>query len=79
MLQKLSTCTEDMRKPVLYLKNKKTKSENPADAHRGTEYRGVSRNGKQWQVLMMIDQEKIYLCSISDKTAAAKLYDIASI
>lgn len=43
--------------------------------YRGSLYRGVSRNGKSWQVLIMIDSEKIYLCTTDNPHMAAKLYD----
>ena len=47
--------------------------------YRGSIYRGVSRNGKSWQVLIMIDSEKIYLCTTEDPQLAALLYDIVII
>lgn len=46
-----------------------------SDRYRGSLYRGVSRNGRTWQVLIMIDNEKIYLCSIENPHQAALLYD----
>lgn len=46
---------------------------------RGSIYRGVSINGRCWQVLIMIDKEKIYLCSTHDIEKAARLYDLALI
>ena len=47
--------------------------------YRGSIYRGVSRNGKSWQILIMIDSEKIYLCTTNDPHIAALLYDIVVI
>ena len=47
--------------------------------YRGSIYRGVSRNGKSWQVLIMIDSEKVYLVSTDDPQQAALLYDIVVI
>lgn len=47
------------------------------DKYRGSQFRGISRNGKSWQVLIMIDSEKIYLCSNNDPYKAANLYDLA--
>ena len=49
------------------------------DKYRGSLFRGVSVNGKAWQTMLMIDQEKIYLCSLTDPYKAAQLYDIAVI
>ena len=43
--------------------------------YRGSLYRGVSRNGKSWQILIMIDSEKIYLCTTDNPHQAAILYD----
>jgi len=47
--------------------------------HRGSTFRGVSKNGKAWQIMMMIDQEKIYLGTMEDPEKAALLYDMAII
>ena len=45
-----------------------------SNRYRGTEFRGVSRNGKSWQILIMIDREKIYLFNDCPRKAAI-LYD----
>ncbi len=42
---------------------------------RGSKYRGVSKNGNKWQVLVMGNQKKQYSGSIRDEIVAAKLYD----
>lgn len=42
---------------------------------RGSRYRGVSKNGNKWQVLVMGNQKKQYSGSIQDEAAAARLYD----
>lgn len=55
------------------------KKNNKSTNTRGSKYRGVSRNGKAWQILMMIDQEKIYLGSMDEPRTAALIYDIAMI
>jgi hypothetical protein len=47
--------------------------------YRGSSYRGVSLNGKAWQIMLMIDQEKIYLSTVDDPYKAAQMYDIAII
>lgn len=49
------------------------------DKFRGSRYTGVSVNGKGFQVLAMIDKQKIYLCQTKDSLLAAKLYDLANI
>lgn len=42
---------------------------------RGSKYRGVSRNGNQWQVLIMINKKKKYMGNYSSEVIAAKVYD----
>ena len=46
---------------------------------RGSKYRGVSKNGNQWQVLMMFRHSKSYIGSYSSEEIAARVYDISSI
>ena len=42
---------------------------------RGSKYRGVSRNGNQWQVLIMVNKKKRYVGSYSKEDEAARAYD----
>ena len=42
---------------------------------RGSRYRGVSKNGNKWQVLVMGNQKKQYSGSIRDEVSAARMYD----
>lgn len=42
---------------------------------RGSKYRGVSKNGSQWQVLIMIKKKKKYMGSYSKEEEAARIYD----
>ena len=42
---------------------------------RGSKYRGVSKNGSQWQVLIMVKKKKRYLGSFSNEEEAARAYD----
>ena len=42
---------------------------------RGSKYRGVSRNGNQWQVLIMVNKKKRYVGSYSLEEEAARAYD----
>ena len=46
---------------------------------RSSRYRGVSKNGNQYQVLAMFNQSKSYIGSYSSEELAAKIYDIISI
>lgn len=46
---------------------------------RGSRYRGVSRNGKKWQVQLLGNLRKRYIGSIGDEESAAKIYDYYAI
>jgi hypothetical protein len=56
---------------VLWSKNKVQY----ARSKRGSRYRGVSRNGKKWQVQLLGNMRKRYIGSISSEEAAARIYD----
>ena len=43
--------------------------------YRGSKYRGVSRNGKTWQVLIMINRNKNYIGNFKSEDEAARAYD----
>ena len=42
---------------------------------RSSKYRGVSRNGNKWQVLIMINRKKTYIGNYDSEEEAAKAYD----
>ena len=44
-----------------------------------SKYRGVSKNGNKWQVLIMINNNKFYIGSYISEEIAARVYDILSI
>ena len=46
---------------------------------RSSRYRGVSKNGKKWQVLAMFNKSKNYIGSYNSEEYAAKIYDILSL
>ena len=46
---------------------------------RSSRYRGVSKNGNQWQVLMMINKNKSYIGSYPSEELAARIYDILAL
>jgi hypothetical protein len=51
------------------LKRKISKSD------RGSQYRGVSKNGKKWQVQLLGNLKKHYIGSIISEERAARIYD----
>ena len=46
---------------------------------RSSQFRGVSKNGNQWQVLLMYKKSKSYVGSYYSEEIAAKIYDILAI
>jgi len=50
-----------------------------AKSKRGSKFRGVSKNGNQWQVLIMINKKKMYIGSFATEEEAAKNYDYVAI
>jgi len=46
---------------------------------RSSQYRGVSKNGYQWQVLIMVKNNKNYIGSYPSEELAARIYDILAI
>ena len=51
----------------------------PNKSKRSSKYRGVSKNGNQWQVLIMLGQDKSYIKSYSSEYIAGRIYDILAI
>ena len=50
------------------------------DQYRGTKFRGVSRNGRNsWQILAMIEGQKVYLATVNNILCAAIIFDILSV
>ena len=61
-------CFEDKKNLTIMRKGK-----------RGSKYRGVSRNGNQWQVLIMYKNSKSYVGLFPSEELAARIYDILAI
>ena len=49
------------------------------ETKRSSKYRGVSKNGNQWQVLFMNHNKKSYVSNYSSEEVAARIYDILEI
>ena len=76
---KIVYVTEEQGK-TLIKKNKKQKKITFVNrGQRGSKYRGVSRNGNQWQVLIMTNKSKSYVGSYPTEDLAARIYDIVSL
>ena len=61
------------------LKEKKIIKKKVITRKRTSKYRGVSKNGIGWQVLMMHKNNKAYIGTYYSEKVAARIYDIASI
>ena len=46
---------------------------------RSSQYRDVSKNGNQWQVLMMLKKKKLYIGTYDSEEFAGRIYDILSL
>ena len=46
---------------------------------RGSKYRGISKNGSSWQILVMINRKKRYVGKLPSEIHAARFYDRVSI
>jgi hypothetical protein len=46
---------------------------------RGSKFRGVSKNKSKWQMMIMINQKKVYIGAIQTEIEAAQLYDHVAI
>eukprot|EP00743_Colponemidia_sp_Colp-15_P005495 GILK01005909.1.p1 GENE.GILK01005909.1~~GILK01005909.1.p1 ORF type:complete len:274 (-),score=38.93 GILK01005909.1:217-1038(-) len=77
-LSALSSTISPLHLPFTPGKGVKRKSNDEARP-RGSKYRGVSRNGNQWQVLIMVDKKKRYIGSFASEMEAAKAYDRAAL
>ena len=71
-----------IKKKIFFIKKITDKEKEAAEEkkikkyiYRGSKYRGVSRNGKTWQVLIMINRNKNYIGNFKSEDDAAKAYD----
>ena len=60
-------------------RNQLKKPKKNGNNKRSSKYRGVSKNGIGWQVIMMFNNNKPYIGTYKSEELAARIYDIASI
>jgi hypothetical protein len=68
---------KDKKEELLKEQNQKLNVQN--SYRRSSKYRGVSRNGNKWQVLIMINRKKTIIGNFNSEKEAAKAYDRAAI
>ena len=75
-----SNLLNEFKTSTIYLnEEKEEKVFNINRGQRGSKYRGVSKNGNQWQVLIMINKKKRYIGNYKNEEEAASSYDIVAI
>ena len=62
-------------KNIIDAKPKRPHQNMGEDLFRGSKFRGVSRNKNKWQMMIMINQKKVYIGAIQNEDDAAKYYD----
>lgn len=78
MLKHMESFTEGAE-VVFNPKPKNIKVDGKEKEFRGSKYRGVSVNGKSWQVFIVINKIKWYAGSVNSQLQASALYDKLSI
>ena len=73
-LQQLLNSIQAERQVNIWAKIKQDRTRR-MKSKRGSKYRGVSKNGKKWQVMFMGCMKKQYIGAISSEVEAAKTYD----
>ena len=69
MIKKIKNKIEELKKEEIYRTNLSNSYK------RSSKYRGVSKNGNRWQVLIMINRKKTYIGNFDSEEEAAKAYD----
>lgn len=70
-IEMLLSKTLDNSSIILWSKPKNSISK----SSRGSKFRGVSKNGKKWQVQLLGNLQKRYIGSITSEANAARIYD----
>lgn len=78
-LLKACKSENDGEKIIIEAKPKRPHQNMGEDMFRGSKFRGVSRNKNKWQMMIMINQKKVYIGAIQNENDAAKYYDSIAI
>lgn len=70
---------KDPSKILIEAKPKRAHHNMGTDDFRGSKFRGVSRNKNKWQMMIMINQKKVYVGAIHTENDAARYYDSIAI
>jgi hypothetical protein len=70
--------TKRQKETVITPYKKKFKGQNTSN-FRGSRFRGISKNGRSWQILIMKEKRKKYLGALRNEEDAAKFYDKVAI
>lgn len=70
---------QDIDSIIIYPYQRQNAKRAPSKKSRGSIYRGVSRNGKMWQVQIGNVAQKRYMGTSESEEAAARIYDANSI
>ena len=68
-----------MSKTIIDAKPKRQHMKIGGANFRGSVFRGVSKNKFKWQMMIMINQKKVYLGAIRTENIAARYYDYIAI
>ena len=64
---------------VLITPHRKAFKGDNVENFRGSKFRGISKNGNSWQILVMVNRKKKYLGTLPTEEQAAKFYDKVAI
>lgn len=69
----------DQHKTILHKSEKPAKSKNSKHPEKRSKYIGVSKNGNNWQALVVIGLNKVYLGTFKTEIEASYVFDFYSI
>lgn len=78
--RRLATTLEQLQmlpkdKIIVYKSEKQAMSKNSKHPEKRSSYIGVSKNGANWQSLVVVNKTKLYIATSPDEEEAAKIFD----